>query len=279
MLQNEEKILRLLIKSALLREAPLADILPTGDISIPHEAEKYAADANVDTSINAYDRFHRTDVFRDKAKKTFQNFSIPVYIVPIKRTRNTELGRFSYGRTAFLRKEKAAELMQIAGISDYAVAFNEVQTNSACVIFSAGFGLQAGFLPTPWMIIHAMFDDADGDVASELSSEFGEIFEMVSGIPTWVLLKTMTMKSARDSKVTPGADIDVVAELIAQAIISSTGVVFKTFESDKHPKPAVDRMNDKLATLATSINSMNMRQKLESILAGKFLYIDVHVPA
>lgn len=270
--------LRRIIKEEVSRsisEAPLADdgILPMIDIrkdttERPHWMGKPATPRSVD-------RFHRSPEFKAKAERTFGNFPMPVYVIPaVVESRNSVLGM---DRTVVMDPERGLDFLQKSGSTADLEHLRGELGKGAVVFLNMSSHLAKGFLPTPWMMVHAIFDD---DYAGVLDQEKNDIFDLISElkITEGQLMGRMTMKSARDGTITRGAPDDMISELMTQAIVSKDGVRFIMSDDDplwKGKNPLNPETTEKMMKLKSAIDAMDLKGKFFKAISGKVVSVSV----
>lgn len=212
-------------------------------------------------------RFHETPLYMKKATAAFKNFPFDVWIQPIDNSEELYdvLGIEAPGGHRL-------EIIDFEDLEDKkgdlpldVEKIGSVVQGGGCVILSVVRNLEAGFLPTPWMMVHALFDseDAAGDDDSDFSPilteleeyiledlEFGGVFDVA---------QYMTMASARNNELS--GENDVVAELCAQEVIATGGVRFSEADDPE--------VNEKLDMLKEKIKSYDLRGMISNAIKGK----------
>jgi len=137
------------------------------------------------------------------------------------------------------------------------------------VILSLTQMLSKGFLPTPWMLVHALFETDWSHFEDEKWAVDEAMGEM--GLSSRNILKFATMKSARDNNIQ--SDVDFVSEMLTQAVVTKKGLHFNK-EIAKKPETV-----EKLTRLEELVNDeINIRQKVFDKLKGKIVVVNGYVP-
>jgi hypothetical protein len=144
--------------------------------------------------------------------------------------------------------------------------------SGGCVIMSSVGGVNKGLLPTPWMIVHAIFDSTplDYNDTKGISSIRWDLdrFRSKINLDTDVLSSYMTTKSALNPNFLRQNN-DIMTELLTQEIITTSGVVFK--ESDD---PEITR---KLELIKHKIKSYNLKEKISNMFRGRVVLVETAV--
>lgn len=260
MLHELKKLIR-----NFLQEMPLADIFKSDYIEDDYdrdpEDKTIAAVSKKDDGRNVYndkphhvnhrsvEKYFGSPMFKQLAIKTYKFLSVPIYLVT-QYTRNVNLRQ----RT----EQGSAKLAQGILKSQKKEIKNALKAGAAVFVVQAE-GLGNGFWPTPWMIIHAVYDnDIDFDktkhkVASLAKSIEGKFQELSL---TWN--DVLTMKSARNKLIGETGD-DAVAEMYCQAILTSTGFNFI--------KTGNQTVNDELLQIGEILSQA--RERFEKQIAGR----------
>lgn len=254
----------------LLREAPLADILPTSNWRSHDLDDEETDDSVVAADKKAVDRFSKTPLYRDKAVKAFRNFPFPVYIIPAWASSVTE-----EERSASYRGEEARHyLLQSCQLSPEKVDELMAELDSGAAVFvSVTTSLRPGFLPTPWMILHAIFDDSSGGGIIDPDLYSG-VYDTCSEIEAWAesdvsskderdarLSKIFTFASARNKQL--GAEDDIAAEAMTQAI-ATKGFVYNETGDRK-----CDKLLKRLSSQVKKVKSSFLKSVRGSVVFAK----------
>jgi hypothetical protein len=144
------------------------------------------------------------------------------------------------------------------------------------VILYSSMTTEKGFMATPWMIFHSMFDS--GDSVNRISPLFQEVMDMLTGVgdvdpeieaitgeieAKWV--GALTMASARNGEI--GSPEDVLAEIVCQELLTSggfrvnpNGAAPEYVEALQALKPYIKRIADEVRSnirgmlVATAVN-------------------------
>lgn len=230
------------------------------------------ADAPEDEEARRHRKFHSSPLYKRKAAAAFRLFGMPVYIVPVYR-RGLAYG----GRGAYVGWEEAAPLLDRSGLDADAVR-RDVE-GGGTVILAASKQMVEGFLPTPWMLLHALFDDLATSAAesrSLLRATVSPVYDRIVDVSLegpWgrddfmrALVGSMTMRSAREGKLNIDTIDDIASELCIQAAVSSRGCVIKEFEGDEEIDGALRGLQD-------FVNGLDVRGALEGYLRGRVVQV------
>lgn len=217
------------------------------------------------------EKFHQTPLYMKKATSTFKNFPFDVWIQPVDTSDLDDFDNFLGVGTEDSHRINIMDLSDLTSQKgDLPIDIEKISAvvkGGGCVILSAVGGLTSGFLPTPWMIVHALFDSEDTGTGEH--SEFSAIaFELEEYIETLFdeahkIVPYMTMASARN-KAMNGPN-DITAELCTQEVVTTAGVNFK---ESKKPLRA-----EKLAKIKEKIKSYGLRDMVFNALRGKIIAI------
>ena len=254
------RIVREALEVGLVREAPLSDDpILTVDARTESGKEAFAPDL-----FRKIERFFGNSNYRNKAEYTFRMF--PQEVILINATIDDEHSRHSNPvtneRLTAYEPDVGIEMLKRIGVSSDPAYFKKLRSKldgGATVFVNATGELAKGDLPTPWMMLHAMFDNDDYSF-SPVSKIRDEVFNIYvdSGLGYEDITRHATMKSARDNNVNSE---DIVNEMIVQSIVDSRGLTFKVTDDPK--------MNQKLAALKQKIDELGIRQTIHSVTAGK----------
>lgn len=279
-----KRLLREYVREILLLEAPLADIYPPKKSAQQKEFEKQKSDTMSDPKVEEprFNRFVSSQKYRENAVKTYANLSVPIHVVPLFSQTGTVI---SDDRQQFLTGKAAKKFLVKQDLGENIVQrlCERMEKGDAvfCVASTVG---RADFLPTPWMIVHSMFDPYPASkklksvydaVNNEVNNELLKIdprgIRYMNDYPKreaaliTMAHKALTMKSARDSNINRAGD--VIAEILTQSIVSAKGFVFNETGDEKF-----DSSLRKIAGFVA-----NARQIFESEISGKLIvvYVDV----
>lgn len=224
-------------------------------------------------SSAAIDKYHRTPTYTAKALTTFANFPYDVFVVPVATRRIDIWGDVVENRVKLL--SPAVGLKNLETLRDkhnVAIDIEDIESKLSggnTVILSLTQMLSKGFLPTPWMLVHALFETDWSHFEDEKYAVDEAMEEM--GLSSRNILKFATMKSARDNNIQ--SDVDFVSELLTQAVVTKKGLHFNK-ELAKKPETV-----EKLTRLEELVNDeINIRQKVFDKLKGKIVVINGYVP-
>jgi hypothetical protein len=206
--------LRSFIKQFLM-EMPYRGALPA---AIP--AWKDDPDWEDSQKANANDRrkldnFHRSKKFIKQATWAFEDFPQDVYILPV-----TDFHGSNDTRTFSLEGQEALDYIKNELAYVDVGNINSLLSSGATIIVSHINWLKPGFLPTAWMVIHAICDSDP--------LRIGNLNELVREISSYVSEKLsvrdirncLTMKSAPKLSNTEG---DGAAEIMVQELATRIG--------------------------------------------------------
>lgn len=257
--------------SRVVQEAPFADVLPTAAGPI----DDYADDEeDSDKGREKVSRFFSTQAWRNKAKKAFRLWDIPVYVLPVHTSARYKLDLdFVERRMKILDPSEGFDIVEEGKFAPPEVtqSLRAAVEGGGLLILAVTQSLKKGFLPTPWMLVHGFFDSQVGlegvdPKISELQEELSNVFEDfdASGeLPD--VADLMTMKSARTGYLKDMPPTDFVGELLTQAALTTSGVTFK-------PSGDPD-LDDRLAGIADRINSADVRRLIQNNLKGRVLVL------
>lgn len=208
------------------------------------------------------DTFFSTPKFKNDAIKAFQLFSTPVYFIPAYSINMSDYGAERVRRISGQKEQENA-------LQEFSLAKPEIQKmlsaleSGASVIVSGADRLRKGFLPTPWMTIHALLDNQ-----GELDSALDQLVRKVSSLlkkhfkdGDRVLDAALTMKSARNNSINTVSD--AACEIICQSIVTKAGFVFIQNES-----PELNALFHEITELVKPARSM-----MEDFMKGNIILI------
>jgi hypothetical protein len=245
----------------ILAEAPLEDIYPVISKKSDPEDEDFFGD------LDDYDpkkdpkkvqKFFSSKAFSDKAFKVFRFIKTPIYLVPVERPSFTSNAR-SWSPDS---EERQREVLRELNIPDEKIDFFiEQLSKGACVLIAEASQVAPGFQPTPWMIVHALLDDALEHVL--MMSEVYDTLTPLFGRKWTKLVSALTMKSARNNEIQNEADI--CAEIITQAVTTTNGFVYNKTGDDE-----IDSALEKVSHLVA-----NAKDDMSAWISGKLIQLDV----
>ena len=232
--------------------------------------EDWQKDAEATANKRPVQRFFGKK-FNDDAVKLYKNLSVPIYVVPVWSFKPSDLD----GEGVRVSAGEDAQGLQRYGLSpDRAEALEQARASGAAIFVVQVARLDKGNLPTPWMIVHAMFDtqQANSPVLGEMwmdvyragsdEDEFVNAFEEDDGE---LMQRALTMKSARDGQIR--AYTDAIAEILTQAVLTTSG-----FRYNETGDPRMDSLMANVARVVAPA-----RQEFEAQIAGKVLTVGVHL--
>jgi hypothetical protein len=267
--------LKTLVRKAIrqINEAPFAGVEPM--VASRTDVGRYKDWMERETGMNAdpkaIDKFHRTSLFQKKAEWAFAGFNIPIYIIP-----NVGEYYLNYSnndsRVQFFSKEK---LKKIVEKSNSQIDLQKVFSNldaGACYILSSINFLAKGGLPTPWMIIHAILDNGQGEDSISnynLPPGLEKIYEISQDI--YFMIEDGELIFEKDQERTNAKNLgeaqdtgDLVAEILTQEIATKSGLQIKMLgnEQDEIWQNVLDK-----------IKSVNMKKLMEDSIKGKIIMV------
>jgi hypothetical protein len=226
--------LRSFIKQFLM-EMPYRGALPAAT-----PASKDDPDWEDNQKANANDRrqldnFHRSKKFIKEANWAFEDFPQDIYILPASGFHGS-----NDTRTFSLEGQDAIDYIEnelATGSGSSYVEDNDIESklsSGATIIVSHIDWLKPGFLPTAWMVIHAICDSDPLRIAN-LNELVREISRYVSAnLSVRDIRNCLTMKSAKTLSNTEG---DGAAEIMVQELATRRGFHWKIPEN----LPAAER--------------------------------------
>ena len=261
-------------------------------------------------SLKAVDKFHSNPLFAKKATAAFKDYKTPIWILPVKINHKsskfwqpTEEGR---RYDIFDDPNLAVEALRGGGVPEPTLQqIHGILSNGGTVIANVAAGLRTNFFPTPWMMIHAIFD-------SEKIKFFDDVYQNVYKmlftdpisvptpknpdrkltISTSMLPPLMTMRSARKGKITPHSPEDVVAEMLTQEMVTTRGVHFNEPESTMRnyfttargmefsdsTRNLYNAVGERLEEVKVYIKSQNLKERFDDLIAGKLIVLETARP-
>lgn len=256
------KLLREFIKQQLA-EMPLAKLHPFTDVKPPDG--KTPIDEPEKKKVKKY-----YDSWREDSFKTYNNLSVPIHVVPgyspdIETLSTRTYQKSSTGLDEYLLNN------QTPNMSDETKneLLDAVDRGDA-VIITTTTRLRKGFLPTPWIIVHSMYDDPYMNETQSPSEAYFKLIKLIvneedrNPQQDWDLwYEALTMKSARDRKI--NAPTDIVGEILTQAVLNRNG-----FQYNKTQDPEFNKL---LAHIADIVSGE--RSEFEKRIAGKVSVVSI----
>lgn len=204
-------------------------------------------------------RFFGSKKFNDDAVRLYNNLSTPIYVVPV-------------WKVGLSRTQRPVELRDAHQLAYYGVSqerceqFESARRSGAAVFVPIAAELKRSFLPTPWMIVHAMFDSRGGGMLDETVGKVTSVLEDMRdglGEHAWQLIaRQLTMKSARDGVLDTRDDI--VAEIMTQAVLTQRGFAYRPGGSEA----VVDGL-ERISSLVQDV-----RARFEQAIRGRIIEVD-----
>ena len=224
-------------------------------------------------SSAAIDKYHRSPAYTAKALATFAAFPYDVFVVPVATRKTAIWGNITENRVKVMTPEEGLKKLEILREkSNVTIDIEDIESKlngGGTVILSLTQMLTKYFLPTPWMLVHALFE-TDWSRFEEEKLEVEDAMEEM-GLSMNNTIKFATMKSARDNVVV--SDADFTSEMLTQAVVTKKGLHFNK-EIAKKPETV-----EKLTRLEKLVNEeINIRKKVFDMLKGKIVVINGYVP-
>lgn len=212
------------------------------------------------------EKFHSSKLFHAKGHAAFKHFPFDIWIMPISVPDYEKIFDMEKRYRAF-DIEEIVERLKKYNIDVPEKQLRSIVGSGGCVIMSTVGGLGKGGLPTPWMIIHGLFDSYSnyaGNTGMSLMLIDLHRFCSEINLSDRELYDHMTMKSAIKKEINGGDDL--YSELLTQEIITTGGVKFK--DSDD---PKISR---KLELIKHKIKSFNLKEKISNMFKGKVVVVE-----
>lgn len=245
--------LRSFIKQFLM-EMPWAGALPAATPAWrddPSEEELQKSNADLQRKLN---NFHGSKKFNKEAIWAFGEFPQEVYILPVS-------GFHGGGdtRTYSLKKQEALDYIEnelaTGSGSSYVIdnGIDSLLSSGATIIISHIERLKPGFLPTAWMVIHAICDSNPLHIA-DLNKFRSEIRKhVIENFFIDDLNDCLTMKSGP----TLADEGEAAAEIMAQELATKKGFRWKIPES--LPSTKKDELEEKFWGLKNAMSDFKGR--------------------
>jgi len=304
--------LRRIIKEEISRvmiEAPLEDITPA--IHEPGTPEK---------NRKAVAKFSSTPAFKAKAKAAFRTWPQPVYMVPATVVaRQNSMIPISSDRSHVYEAEEGLDILKSFKLDYEFDKLKDALAQGGTVFINGSAEMGKDLWPTPWMMIHAVFDAANPprDAGTMINQVYSAIELAAAGMAQQDIVRRMTMGSARGlpwgKNKRPrefqanilDADSDLAAELITQALITTSGVEFITRdwleakgvdfgqgeEAEATRAAEIDRRSaiwkprsasgslpnakndNKMNALKAALDALNLKERFINMVKGKVVFI------
>lgn len=270
------KSLRQVIR-ATLSEMSLKGVMKT---AISHDMEPWDPETEdpIEATPDAVRKFHSSKKFLSSANWVFQDFPHDIYILPARGAGRRMHGKSS--RNFWASPQEALEVLKNYKDVDLQDIKSKLDAGATIVVNGVGV-LDKGFLPTAWMILHAMLDDGAG--SSPVNSLHGELMGLIAslfdarGEDYNALLSCLTMGSARKASFDPEDDgsegdlrgvSDVAAEIIVQEVATQVGFHWKVKPITKKFAAAaglsLGDLQGKLQAISSLVKASGFKQKFIS---------------
>ena len=224
---------------------------------------------------SAIEKFHHSNLFLKKANAAFKHFPFDVWVMSVSVPDYEKIFDMNFEkRYRVFNVEETIERLKKYNVDVPEEQLRSITGSGGCVIMSSVGSVNKSFLPTPWMIIHAIFDSTrdvkDINSVKGISSIRWDLnhFLYKINLDEDVLCDYMTTKSALNQNFLLEND-DVLTELLTQEVITTSGVVFK--ESDD---PEITR---KLELIKHKIKSYNLKEKISNMFRGRVVLVETAV--
>lgn len=272
----------------LINEMSWAGVLPAAELPPSRNLGPEAS-----TTTTALNKFHGSKSFEQKATAAFAAMPYPVWILPV--LRNSGPGRLlnQKFRAESYTSRKGIEALKAAGVTGVDFKdLHEKMKSGATIIVSLVAGFDKNFWPTPWMVIHAMFDNTPDEWPAQLLDVHEELEEIVmeghweSETSVVELIEDcMTMTSATSGTLQGSGDI--IPELLTQEIATKGGVRFNVTEEAiaayaartgrEMSNELVDEVNIMFSKIVSIIKKKRLKERFIGALGnkrGKLVVID-----
>lgn len=243
----------------------LASIQKTGQEPVDKEQDGTLALLNK----RPIERFFTSKKFADDAVRLYRNLSVPIYVVPVWSYRNSNIVT---GNERTITSTDANVLTQYGISPERAKQLERARAGGAAIIVALAAELSKGNLPTPWMIVHAMFDPGDGipfldDTWSRVYDDerFLDMWESHDGSNEKRFMSALTMASARKRQIFSYSD--AIAEIMTQAVLTAKG-----FTYNKTDDPELNDFLDHISSVL-----QDARRDFERSIAGQMITVEVHL--
>jgi len=125
------------------------------------------------------------------------------------------------GRAMIMPIEDGKEALITVGYDPALV--NQVGSNDLIILIS-NINMFQGALPSPWMVMHAIFDSQASGGGSDIAYKLAPTFRLVQKkCLVATKFKALTMASARDGTLPESSTEDVSSEIMCQELITGRG--------------------------------------------------------
>lgn len=256
----------------IIRESPIADVLPMVSSRSNNDNTDHGSSKQDEKQV---EKLFNGKKFRDDLVKKFAILSVPIFVIP----QYTNDYQSNY-------RVRNNDGLQSLGLSDGKIQeLKSALSQGSTVFVVRSSGLVEDFLPTPWIIVHSMFDDIN--VSQVQGSAFKQLVNLINKLLATAKVtldpsrispngttdegtastrklwhKCLTMKSARDNQLVGVSD--TVAEIMCQAILTKAGFTFNS-----SGKPKIDALFQKISKV-----TQYARAEFEASIKGQVLHID-----
>jgi hypothetical protein len=228
------------------------------------------------------DKYFSSKKWSGDASNLYKFIKAPIWIIP---DMNEAVTSGDMRHVEILSLEEAMPSIEQ---SDFMPEEVEAHLNAGgCVLIIGANDMRQNEWPSPWMVLHAIFDYAE--VYNDSVGDFyrknidiirSSVEELEESYPRFwnILVSSMTMKSARDGKI--GSERDAAAELLVQSIALRNGCRIKQLSDEliakyNIPLEDIDLINGKLMELENEVNSLNMKELINDLFTGNILRFEV----
>jgi len=260
-----------------LQEMPYAGDLGIGRDGFEDDEDDFenmsfqAGDGGAGPNRKGAEKFARSTRFRKLAEKHLANIPGNVWIAPLIGVGHgadvdDDPSRYTQNRVRLTPLvPDGIELLEKLGYEAPA----RVGGDDIVILYSS-MTTEKGFMATPWMIFHSMFDSGDSvDRISPLYQELMDMFmqnvdpdpeiEALTGENENEWVGALTMGSARNGEI--GATTDALAEIVCQELLTKGGFQVNPDGADPEYVEALQALKPYIKRIADEVRS-NMRGKL-----------------
>jgi hypothetical protein len=213
------------------------------------------------------DKYMQSNTWSKKADQAYTAFPYSVWIVPMTASEwdskiknvvsDKQLPNLVNGRRVLLPLGgQGAKALNILGVDTSDMSSDDL------VIVAMATVTAGNFLPSPWMIFHALID---GDGPQQFGTGILEdMTDEIQFAPVDFRKNVLTMKSARDGVI--GTHRDMVAEMICQELLTKSGLHFNKDGLNEEQLDYLDSVKQRIGFVA---------EKIMKDLRGKLLFASV----
>lgn len=268
------KSLRQVIRG-ILSEMSLKGIMKT---AISHDAAPWDPEVEepMEATPEAVRKFHSSKKFLAAANWVFKEFPHDIYILPARGAGRRMHGK--QGRNFWASSQEGLDILKNYQNVDLQDIQGKLESGATIIVNGVG-DLPKGFLPTAWMILHAMLDAGSSPVDSlhkELMGLITNLFD-TKGEDYNAFISCLTMGSARKANFDPEDDgtegnlrgvSDVAAEIIVQEVATRVGFYWKVKPITKRFAAeaglALEDLQGKLQAIKNLLKTSGFKQKFIS---------------